>query len=72
LVAGSNPARPTKNQRLSITLLQNGVSQHEISRKTGVDRKTIRKTIRKIAQATAADTLTDPPKSPTPATGGGF
>ena len=48
-----------------ITLLQNGVTQREISRKTGVDRKTIRK----IAQAMAAETLTDPPKSPTPATG---
>jgi transposase len=44
-----------------ITLLQNDVSQREISRKTGVDRKTIRK----IAQEMAAD----PPKSPTPATG---
>ena len=48
-----------------ITLLQNGVSQREISRKTGVDRKTIRK----VAQTLAADSLTDPPKSPTPATG---
>ena len=26
-----------------ITLLENGVSQHEISRKTGIDRKTVRK-----------------------------
>ena len=48
-----------------ITLLQNGVTQREINRKTGVDRKTIRK----IAQVTAADTLTEPPKPPTPATG---
>ncbi len=47
-----------------ITLLQNGVSQREISRKTGVDRKTIRK----VAQAMALDTLTDPPNSPVPAT----
>ena len=44
-----------------ITLLQNGVTQREISRSTGVDRKTIRK----IAQEIAAD----PPNSPTPATG---
>jgi transposase len=48
-----------------ITLLQNGVSQHEISRKTGVDRKTIRK----IAQAIKAEINTDPAKSPTPTTG---
>jgi len=48
-----------------ITLLQNGVSQREISRKTGVDRKTIRK----VAQTLAVDTLTDSSKSPTPATG---
>jgi DNA-binding Xre family transcriptional regulator len=26
-----------------ITLLENAVSQHEISRKTGIDRKTVRK-----------------------------
>lgn len=26
-----------------LTLVQNGISQHEIARKTGVDRKTIRK-----------------------------
>ena len=48
-----------------ITLLQNGVTQREISRKTGVDRKTIRK----IAQELTADPPPDPPKSPTPATG---
>ena len=48
-----------------ITLLQNGVSQREISSKTGVDRKTIRK----IAQELTADPPPDPPKSPTPATG---
>jgi transposase len=44
-----------------ITLLQNGVSQREINRKTGVDRKTIRKIVQETAE--------DPPKSPTPATG---
>jgi len=48
-----------------ITLLQNGVSQREISRKTGVDRKTIRK----IEQTMVADTPAEPPKLPTPATG---
>lgn len=32
-----------------VTLLENGVSQHEINRKTGIDRKTVRK----IAQALA-------------------
>lgn len=37
-----------------ITSPQNGVSQREISRKTGVDCKTIRK----IAHTLAADTLT--------------
>ncbi|MEK7691998.1 MAG: IS21 family transposase, partial [Bdellovibrionota bacterium] len=30
-------------QTTVITLLNNGVSQHEIHRKTGIDRKTIRK-----------------------------
>jgi len=44
-----------------ITLLQNGVSQREISSKTGVARKTIRKIAQEMAE--------DPPKSPTPATG---
>ncbi len=45
-----------------ITLLENGVSQHEISRKTGVDRKTVRKIARSLQEAS---------KSPTPATGPG-
>jgi DNA invertase Pin-like site-specific DNA recombinase len=49
-----------------LTLLENGVSQREISRKTGVDRKTIRK----IAREAAEPDTPDPPKSPTPATGG--
>jgi transposase len=42
-----------------ITLLGNGVSQREICRKTGVDRKTVRRIQRRLAAA----------KSPTPATG---
>ena len=48
-----------------ITLLENGVPQREISRKTGIDRKTIRKIARELAASEGAD----PPKSPTPATG---
>jgi len=44
-----------------ITLLQHQVSQREIERKIGVDRKTIRKVARALAAA--------PPNSPTPATG---
>ena len=48
-----------------LTLLENGVSQREISRKTGVDRKTIRK----IAREAAEPDTPDPPKSPTPALG---
>jgi DNA invertase Pin-like site-specific DNA recombinase len=39
----------TQQKRNTVeTLLANGVSQHEIHRKTGIDRKTIRK----IARAT--------------------
>ena len=34
-----------------ITLLENEVSQHEISRKTGVDRKTVRKLALAMAAA---------------------
>jgi len=37
-----NVLKPNR-QTTVITLIQNGVSQHEIHRKTGVDRKTIRK-----------------------------
>jgi transposase len=36
-----------------ITLLENGVSQHEISRKTGIDRKTVRKLALSIVAARA-------------------
>lgn len=48
-----------------LTLVQSEVSQHEISRKTGVDRKTIRKLARAVALALAAGGS----NSPTPATG---
>lgn len=43
-----------------ITLLENEVSQHEISRKTGIDRKTVRK----LALAMAAARLGEGSKSP--------
>ena len=43
-----------------ITLLENQVSQHEISRKTGIDRKTVRK----LALAMAAARLGDGSNSP--------
>ena len=48
-----------------LTLLQNQVSQHEICRKTGIDRKTIRK----LAQAMATSSAGADSNSPTPATG---
>lgn len=48
-----------------LTLVQSEVSQHEISRKTGVDRKTIRK----LARATALALALGESNSPTPATG---
>ena len=48
-----------------LTLLENGVSQREISRKTGVDRKTIRRIARELAEPEVRGL----PKSPTPATG---
>jgi transposase len=48
-----------------ITLIQQGISQHEIHRKTGIDRKTIRHHVR----AVLAPALGDGPTSSTPATG---
>jgi transposase len=48
-----------------LTLLQNQVSQREICRKTGIDRKTIRK----LAQAMATSCAGADSNSPTPATG---
>jgi len=43
-----NVLKPQKKHTV-VTLLENGISQHEINRKTGIDRKTVRK----IAQALA-------------------
>jgi len=48
-----------------LTLVEREVSQHEISRKTGVDRKTIRKLARAVDLALAGGES----NSPTPATG---
>ncbi len=55
----------TPQQRNTVvTLLQNKVSQHQIKRKTGIDRKTIRKLAQQISAALAAAS-----NSSTPATG---
>jgi hypothetical protein len=44
-----------KTQKNSVvTLVQSEVSQHEISRRTGVDRKTARKLVRAMALALAS------------------
>ena len=52
----------TQQKRNTVeTLLANGVSQHEIHRKTGIDRKTIRKIARGMDEL--------PANSPTLATG---
>ena len=48
-----------------ITLLENEISQREISRKTGIDRKTVRK----LALAMGAARAGQGSNSPTPATG---
>ena len=55
----------TPQQRNTVvTLLQNKVSQHQINRKTGIDRKTIRKLAQEICAALAGAS-----NSSTPATG---
>ncbi len=55
----------TPQQRNTVvTLLQNKVSQHQIKRKTGIDRKTIRKLAQEICAALAGAS-----NSSTPATG---
>lgn len=64
-----------------ITLLENGVSQHEIYRKTGIDRKTIRKIARGQAEAPANSPMATgsnggavqipPPRPPAPTAGTG-
>lgn len=59
-----------------VTLLENGVSQHEINRKTGIDRKTVRKIARALAganspMATGSAGLASqipPPRPPAPTT----
>ncbi len=48
-----------------LTLLQNNVSQREICRKTGIDRKTIRN----LAQAMATSQAQAEPNFPIPAAG---
>ena len=49
------------------TLLSNEISQREINRKTGIDRKTIRRYARSYESMAAEETGVS--KSPTPATG---
>jgi transposase len=56
---GVNVLKPHQKGAV-ITLLENEVSQHEISRKTGIDRKTVRK----LAQAMAAARSGEGSKSP--------
>ena len=51
-----------------VTLLQNKVSQHEISRKTGIDRKTIRKLAQAISAA-GAPTANSPMATGSPVLG---
>jgi transposase len=63
-----------------ITLLENGVSQHEIHRKTGIDRKTIRKVARGMVETPANSSMATgsggvgeqipPPRPPAPTAGG--
>ena len=64
-----------------ITLLENGVSQHEIHRKTGIDRKTIRKIARGMVEPPANSPMATgsgvvegeqnpPPRPPAPAAAG--
>ena len=43
-----------------VTLLENELSQHEISRKTGIDRKTVRKLARAMAAARAENGSNSP------------
>lgn len=73
-----NVLKPHLKQTVE-TLLQNNVSQHEISRKTGIDRKTIRKLARALGGAARGSRPKFPhghrlggepgAGSPTPATG---
>ncbi len=52
-----NVLRPEKKATLH-TLLKNNISQREISRKSGIDRKTIRKYARKMEQSPVDEPLT--------------
>src|SRR3990170_4378534 len=61
---GVNVLKPHQKSSV-LTLVEREVSQHEISRKTGVDRKTIRKLARAVGLALAGGES----NSPTPATG---
>jgi len=57
-----------------VTLLENGISQHEINRKTGIDRKTVRKIAQALAganspMATGSSVMASqipPPRPPAP------
>ena len=60
-----NVLKPDKKSTVT-TLLKNGVSQHEIRRKTKIDRKTIRKYAKEVKKTANTDLDL---KSPTPATG---
>jgi transposase len=72
---GVNVLKPHQKGAV-ITLLENAVSQHEISRKTGIDRKTVRKLARAMAMdgsnspmATSSDGVPvqiPPPRPPAP------
>jgi len=66
-----NVLKPEKRAAIT-TLLNKNVSQREIKRKTGIDRKTIRRYMRQ--DATGLIQIPPPvatSKSPTPATGSG-
>jgi|WetSurMetagenome_2_1015567.scaffolds.fasta_scaffold20914_2 transposase len=63
-----NVLKPTLQSTVK-TLLSNEISQREINRKTGIDRKTIRRYARSYESKAAEETEVS--KSPTPATGSG-
>lgn len=66
---------PVQKRHAVTTLLERGVSQREIQRRTGVDRKTIRKLARGMVAPERPETVSPPAadpsaaNSPTPATG---
>jgi transposase len=56
-----NVLKPHQKQKGAVvTLLDNEVSQHEISRKTGIDRKTVRKLARAMAAVRAGEASNSP------------